>query len=152
MEAAARAVRGVDGATVVDFDVVGHANLLARARRGCGAELATVPRLGVRAGWYSVLVRRRNEVADFMHRERIADVPDANAGVEPGEHRDLPVVRLIERFRRGVRAEAAPAPAIVALRLLDPEGGERPRRRFMRDIHEPGEVRRRSMLEQLARR
>src|SRR5262245_11369352 len=152
VQAAARAVRAVDETPVVDFDVVRHASLLALAGRRFSAELPTLTRLGVAAGWNGVVVGGRHEVADFTHRERIADVPDANAGVEPGEDRDLSVVRRIERFRRGVCAEATAAPAIVTLCFLDAEGRQRPWRRFMRDIHEPGEMRCRSTLQQLARR
>jgi len=121
MKSAAGTVRGIDQPAVVNLNVVGDADALALAARRLGAEFAAFPRFGVRARWDGELICRRNEIGDLVYRKWIADVPNAHARIEPRKHRDLAVIRRIERFSGRVCAEAPASSTVVALGLLHAE-------------------------------
>src|SRR5882672_11005780 len=107
MQSRARPVGAVDQTAIVDLDVVGLNHLGAR---GSDPRIALRMADSIGAERHRVLVRRGNEIGDLLDGERVANIEDAGARVEPREDGELPVVRGIERLVARVRAEA-PAPA-----------------------------------------
>ena len=120
-----RAIDGVDIAAIVDVHVVGLNRAIALPRA-----IDRDARLG--------RVRRHvgNEARDFLRLERIADIDDANAGVEVREHDQLLVERRVIGVGERVRAEPAAAMTEVAglLGHLERRYGER--RAFLGDVED----------------
>ena len=105
--------------------------------------------------WLDIRVQRRDEVRHLLRMERIANVVDPDAGIEPGGDQQLAVVRLIKGLAGRMHAEARAARAEVRIALALPHGDGGDHHRVLlgacacrcaggdrrRDIREIGEVR-----------
>src|SRR6266513_5580389 len=102
VQSRARPVGAVDETAIVDLDVVGLDHFGAR-----GGDLRIAIRMAdsVRAESHRVLVRRGNEIGDFLHGKRVAEIEDTGAPVEPREDGELPVIGGIERLGACVVSE-----------------------------------------------
>ena len=94
------AIGRVDVTTIIYIEVV-------RLNR----RLALLHAIILDAALRRTLGRRRNEVTDFLWRERVANVYGTNTGVEVGEKNDISVVDRRHALIRGVGPEAPTAGA-----------------------------------------
>src|ERR1044071_895054 len=138
VQSGARPGGAADEAAIVDLDGVGLDDLGAWR-----SDLRIAVRVGdsVRAESHGVLVRRGNEIGDLLHGERVADIEDAGARVEPREDGELAVVGRVEGLGAGVGAEPTAPAAEISRVLGHMEGRHRPWGRLIRDVEQEAEVR-----------
>src|SRR5579872_5754685 len=110
MQSGVSTIGGVDQSAIVNFHIIGFNRDLAR---GCDLRIAQ-SMSAIRAVGGRIFVWSRNEVGDFLHGKRIANIEYACPRIEPRKNGQLSVIGSVKRFGHGMRAEPSTLSAKIA--------------------------------------